>query len=214
MFENLFSNPDFQPDQLKIYPCVVLKTSPLYKIWKNKKYKPYSQKQLIDLIIKIKQKIPSYVRIIRVIRDIPSQSIIAGNKMSNLRQIIQKQMKNKKCRCIRCREIKTSTSKNVILRKIEYPASKGKEIFLSFENKKGDKLLAFLRLRLTDSWTLPILKNCAIIRELHTYGQTVPISKKIKNAQQHKNLGKKLIKEAEKIVKKDILLVNKIRVKN
>ena len=88
MFKELFSNQNFQPDQLKIYPCVVLKTAPLYKLWKQRKYKPYSEKQLINLLIKIKQKIPPYVRIIRIIRDIPAQSIIAGNKSSNLRQII------------------------------------------------------------------------------------------------------------------------------
>jgi len=205
MFEELFSNSDFQPDQLKIYPCAVLKTSPLYKIWKNKKYKPYSQKQLINLLVKIKQKIPSYVRIVRVIRDIPSQSIIAGNKVSNLRQTIQKELKkqNKKCKCIRCREIKESISKNITFKRIDYDASEGKEIFLSFEDIKKDKLLAFLRLRITNSWTLPILKNTAIIREIHTYGQTVPISKNIKIAHQHKSLGKKLIKRAEEIVKKE-----------
>lgn len=203
MFEKIFSNSDFQPDQLKIYPCVVLKTSPLYKIWKNKKYKPYSQKQLINLLVKIKEKIPPYVRIIRVIRDIPSQSITAGNKISNLRQVIQKKIK--KCRCIRCREVRNQESRirNQELIRREYEASGGKEIFLSFEDTKNDKILAFLRLRLTNSWNLPALKNCALIREVHTYGQTVPISKKIKNAQQHKNLGKKLIKKAEKIIKKE-----------
>jgi len=109
MFEELFSKEDFQPDQLKIYPCSVLKSAPLYRLWKNKKYKPYTQKQLIDLLIKIKEKIPSYVRIIRIIRDIPSQSIIAGNKVSNLREVVGREMKkrDKKCKCIRCREIKS-----------------------------------------------------------------------------------------------------------
>jgi elongator complex protein 3 len=63
--------------------------------------------------------------------------------------------------------------------------------------------LAFLRLRITNSWTLPILKNSALIRELHTYGQTVPVSEKIKNAQQHQRLGKRLMAEAEKIVRKE-----------
>ena len=83
----------------------------------------------------------------------------------------------------------------------DYNASGGKEIFLSFEDTKNDKILAFLRLRITNSWTLPVLKNCALIRELHTYGQAVPIAQKIKKAQQHKSLGKKLMMEAEKIVK-------------
>jgi len=210
MFEELFSNPDFQPDQLKIYPCAVLETAPLYRVWKNKKYKPYTKKQLTNLLIKIKEKIPPYVRIIRIIRDIPSQSIVAGNKISNLREIVKKEIKkrNKKCKCIRCREIKNfqptaghPQGEKLIRR--DYKASNGTEIFLSFEDTKNDKILAFLRLRITDSWTLSILKNSALIRELHTYGQTVPVSEKIKNAQQHRSLGKKLMMEAEKIAKQE-----------
>ena len=207
MFKELFSNPDFQPDQLKIYPCVVLKTSPLYKLYKQGKYKPYSKNQLINLLIKIKEKIPPYVRIIRVIRDIPSQSIIAGNKATNLRQLILEEMnrQNKKCKCIRCREIKDIkvSNKDIKLFRKDYPASEGKEIFLSFEDIKKDKIIAFLRLRITDHWTLSCLKNCAIIREVHTYGPMVSIAKKNKYAQQHKKLGKQLIQKAEKIVKKE-----------
>jgi len=204
MFEELFSNGDFQPDQLKIYPCAVLKTSPLYKLWKQGKYKPCSEKQLTDLLIRIKKKIPSYVRIIRIIRDIPSQSIIAGNKTSNLRQIIFDKA-GKICKCIRCREPRGLESKiqNLKFKRQDYDASGNKEIFLSFEDTKHDKLLAFLRLRITDSWTLPILKNSALIRELHTYGRVVPIKAKSKKAAQHKGLGKKLMAEAEKIAKKE-----------
>ena len=203
MFEELFRNKDFQPDQLKIYPCVVLKNAPLYKLWKNKKYKPYSDKELSNLLIKIKSKIPPYVRIIRIIRDIPSQDIIAGNKMSNLRQLLQQ--KGVRCRCIRCREVRNQDTKikNIKLIRRDYDASDGKEIFLSFEDVKNNKILAFLRLRIINDWTLPILKDCALIRELHTYGQVVAISDKNKNAQQHKSLGRKLMAEAEKIAKKE-----------
>lgn len=203
IFDELFSNPDFQPDQLKIYPCVILKTAPLYKIWKQKKYKPYTENQLINLLIRIKKKIPPYVRIIRVIRDIPSPSIVAGNKVSNLRQII-KQKTGDICRCIRCREIKSGKVKvgNIKLERREYQASEGKEIFLSFEDIKQDKLLAFLRLRITNQWTIPTLNNSAIIRELHTYGHVAKLSKKSNlKFVQHKGLGKKLMNIAEKIVK-------------
>ncbi len=204
MFGEVFSNSDFQPDQLKIYPCAVLKTSPLYKLWKQGKYKPYSEKQLINLLIKIKQKIPPYVRIIRIIRDIPSQSIIAGSKTSNLRQIIRDKAGDI-CECIRCREPREleSKTKNLEFRRRDYDASDGKEIFLSFENVKNNKLLAFLRLRICSNWTLPALKDSALIRELHTYGKVVPIKAKSKKAAQHKGLGKKLMTEAEKIVVKE-----------
>lgn len=199
MFKELFSNSDFQPDQLKIYPCIVLKNSPLYDLWKNNKYKPYSLNTLINLIIKIKKSIPPHVRIIRIIRDIPSQSIVAGNKISNLRQIIQS--RKIKCRCIRCREIRDQRSKikNQKLIRKDYTASDGKEIFLSFEDTENDKILAFLRLRLPISWTLPELKNCALVRELHTYGQTLALAQKTQKAQQHKGMGRRLMEEAEKI---------------
>ncbi len=201
-FEELFSNPNFQPDQLKIYPCVVLKTAPLYKIWQQKKYKPYSKKQLINLLIKIKQKIPPYVRIIRIIRDIPSQSITAGNKSSNLRQIIFDKV-GRICKCIRCREPHEKIAKKLKLFRQDYLASGGKEIFLSFEDPQRKNIYAFLRLRITNNWTLPILKNSALIRELHVYGQVVQIRAKNKKASQHKGLGKKLMAEAERIAKKE-----------
>ena len=108
MFKELFSNSDFQPDMLKIYPCVVVKNSPIYKWWKNGKYKPYSNKKLIELLAEIKKIIPYYVRITRLIRDIPSTSIVAGNKVSNLRQVLKKKSEeeNWQCKCIRCREIR------------------------------------------------------------------------------------------------------------
>ncbi|MCX6730207.1 MAG: tRNA uridine(34) 5-carboxymethylaminomethyl modification radical SAM/GNAT enzyme Elp3 [Candidatus Portnoybacteria bacterium] len=208
MFRELFSNSDFQPDQLKIYPCVVLKNAPLYKLWRNKKYKPYDEKQLLKLLTEIKKDIPPYVRIVRIIRDIPSQSIVAGSKTSNLRQLLEQ--RKVKCNCIRCREVKGSKFdvRSIKLIRREYDASNGKEIFLSFEDIKNNKLLAFLRLRLVhrslgEGGTLPVLKNCAIIRELHVYGRVVEISGKNKNAQQHQSLGKQLMTEAEKIAKKE-----------
>ncbi len=203
MFEELFSNPNFQPDQLKIYPCVVLKTAPLYKLWKEKKYKPYSEKQLVNLLIKIKQKIPPYVRIIRIIRDIPSQSIIAGNKASNLRQILFNKV-GRICKCIRCREPREKMAKKLKLFRQNYNASDGKEIFLSYEDYQRKNIYAFLRLRITNNWTLPVLKNSALIRELHVYGRVAELARsakrKAQNRIQHKGLGRKLMAEAEKIV--------------
>ncbi len=210
MFKKLFSNPDFQPDMLKIYPCVVLKEAKLYKLWKQGGYKPYSDKQLIDLLTDIKKNIPHYVRINRLIRDIPSTSIIAGNKISNLRQILKN--KGIVCRCIRCREAghnKYASGKITMFRE-NYDGSNGKEIFLTFESPDRKILYAFLRLRINSANTL-FLKNTAIIRELHTYGQTIPISQK-SNAIQHKGLGKKLMAKAEKIIKKEFPRVKKIAV--
>jgi elongator complex protein 3 len=216
MFEELFQNSDFQPDLLKIYPCALLKEAPLYKLWKIGKYGPYTQSQLINLIKSIKKKIPYYVRIQRITRDIPSQKIAAGAaKISNLRQILAEDMKKGKwgCKCIRCREIreKYNPREKIYLFRQNYAASDGKEIFLSFENKNRAKLYSLLRLRITS-------QNEAIIREIHTYGRLVPISE-IKIAPQHQGLGKKLIKEAEKIAKNEfglrkIAVISAIGVRN
>jgi len=219
MFKELFQSPDFQPDLLKIYPCALLKEAPLYKLWKTGKYKPYTEKQLIDFIKSVKQKIPYYVRIQRITRDIPSQKIIKGGaKISNLRQILIEKMKNEgwRCHCIRCREVreKYNPKEEIYLFREDYEASDGKEIFLSFENKKRTKLYSLLRLRISkwnekySRFIFPVLNGAAIIREVHTYGELVPISE-MKIAPQHRGLGKKLIKEAEKIAKKKFGL-NKI----
>ena len=214
MFKELFRNPDFQPDLLKIYPCALLKEAPLFKWWQKKKYRPYAEKQLISLIKSIKKIIPYYVRIQRISRDIPSQSIVAGPaKISNLRQIIAQNMRKEgwQCRCIRCREVRKDydPKEKLYLFRKDYRASNGKEIFLSFENPEGKlsasygagknrKLYSLLRLRITS-------QNTAIIREVHTYGQLHPINGFTKSiiSPQHKGLGKKLVKQAEKIAKRE-----------
>ncbi len=221
MFEELFINPDFQPDFLKIYPCALLKEAPLYKLWQSGKYKPYTEKQLMPLIKEIKKKIPYYVRVQRIIRDIPSPKVLAGAvRISNLRQILMEEMKkeNWRCKCIRCREIreKYNSKENIHLFRQDYNASGGKEIFLSFENKNREKLYSLLRLRIpSQSFSnrkhfIPVLENSTIIREIHTYGQLVPVTE-TKSAPQHRGLGKKLIQIAEKIVKKEFNL-NRIAV--
>ena len=207
-FGELFSNSDFQPDMLKIYPCVVTKGSKLSRLWKQKKYKPYTDNQLINLLIKMKLLVPVHTRINRIIRDIPSWQIQGGSKISNMRQYLKTKMEKKglKCQCIRCREIKSSQLrlKDLKLKRQDYVASNGQEIFLSFESEKQNKLAAFLRLRLPSPKTREqpsILKDKAIIREIHTYGQLVSINQKDKKATQHIGLGKKLIQKAEKISK-------------
>lgn len=208
MFQELFSNPDFQPDLLKIYPCALLKKTPLYGLWKKGQYKTYSEKQLINLIKSIKKEIPYYVRIQRIARDIPSKSIVMGPaKISNIRQMIAGLAKKEgwRCHCIRCREVreKYDPKEKIYLFRNNYQASGGKEIFLSFENKRRTKLYSLLRLRIpSPECFISALKSAAIVREIHTYGQSVPMDKK-KKAPQHQGLGKKLVKEAEKIIRKE-----------
>ena len=213
MFKKLFSGKDFHPDMIKIYPCVVLKKSELYEIWKRGEFKAYTDEELTNILISIKKEIPLYVRLIRVIRDIPATYIMAGSKISNLRQIIQQDQKknNWQCHCIRCREVRNEKVllENYLLSHIEYETQTGKEIFLSFEHKdkKENKCAAFCRLRLPDKKTksdfsgdLEVLKDTAIVRELHTYGQLVRISEE-GGQSQHRGFGRRLMEEAERVAR-------------
>lgn len=204
MFKALFINPDFQPDMLKIYPTVVLKNSKLFKIWKNGSYEPFNNMDLEKLILKIKNEtIPPYVRIARLIRDVPTTSIVAGPTVSNLRQNI---ISRSKCPCIRCREVRSgfTIKEKIILDRIDYNASDGREIFLQYVSPDKKKLFALLRLRVPSKNAFPeVLLNSAIIREVHTYGKMARIDKKDSSSPQHIGLGKKLLKEAERIAKKE-----------
>ncbi len=212
MFSRLFTDQRFQPDQIKFYPTVVTRGSLLYSWWRSGKYKPYTDKVLRNLIIECKKAVPPYVRIIRLIRDIPGESIIAGNTITNLRQVLQ--AGGVSCRCIRCREARDKKFSifNFQFSIIEYEASAGKEYFIQATDKKDDTLYGFCRLRLTQDNKTQItdkefigaqnivpLRNATLIRELHVYGELVPVgSKKIV---QHAGLGRKLMARAERLAK-------------
>ncbi|MFA6486266.1 MAG: tRNA uridine(34) 5-carboxymethylaminomethyl modification radical SAM/GNAT enzyme Elp3 [Candidatus Magasanikbacteria bacterium] len=227
MMLEIFSNPDYRPDMIKIYPCTVVKNSELYDWLVAKKYRPYSDKKLIEVLKNFKATVPRYCRISRLIRDIPSHHIQAGNLTTNLRQVIQTQMtaEGMKCNCLRCREAGHQNDKfrisNLKFRIFidKYFASGGNEYFISIEDKNRQVVFAFCRLRLTPN-TLPTGKQAgqigshlipntfyltphtypAFIRELHTYGQLVGISKT--GDIQHTGMGKALIKKAEEICRK------------
>ncbi len=225
MYAELFSDPGLKPDMVKIYPCTVIKNTELYKWFKAKKYKPYSEKQLFNALLEMKRLTPRYCRISRLIRDIPNPEIQAGNAITNLREALQKELhkNNEYCQCLRCREIghimKTNKHKNLQTNKLTlftkiYETTGGTEYFLTIENPDRHAVFAFLRLRLPkythkikqsknleNLINLGNLENSAFIRELHTYGQLVAVGKRNAHASQHKGMGKKLVREAEKIAK-------------
>jgi elongator complex protein 3 len=205
MFQELFENPDFMPDALKIYPCMVVEGTELYNLWKAKKYKPLTTSVAAKMLAEVKTFIPEYCRVMRVQRDIPTTMITAGVDRTNLRQYVMQILKKKKltCKCIRCREPKgrkVDFSK-VEIKRLDYSASKGKEVFISAEY--NDMLLGFCRLRIPYKPFRPeITKKSAGIRELHVYGVAVPVGERGSSVQ-HRGLGRKLMLEAEKIAKKE-----------
>jgi len=204
MFKELFSNPDFKPDMLKIYPTMVMENTKLYDLWKKKKYKPYDAEQAAEVISECYKYIPEYVRVMRVQRDIPTPLITAGVEKSNLRQLVEEKCKKKKIEIkeIRFREAglqkskfgKEINEKNIKLKIKKYSASKGTEYFISFEDK--NILIGFLRLRICAD-------KKAIVRELHVYGSEINIGAESTESVQHKGFGKRLLKKAEEITKKN-----------
>ncbi len=209
-FKELFKNDDYKPDMLKIYPCLVMPGTELYEEWKAGKFKPYDSQKAAEVIAECKQFIPEYCRVMRIDRDIPTNLVADGVKNSNLRQMIGDEMKKKnlKCKCIRCREVglqrKLKPLENIQLKRIDYTASNGKETFLSFEDFDQNILLGFIRMRQPFAPFRPeITPDTLGIRELHVYGQQVPISQKAKDEIQHKKFGELLLKEAERIAKEE-----------
>ncbi len=211
MFKELFSNQDFQPDMLKIYPCMVIKEAELFGIYQKGLYKPYTYKTLLKLLKDILLEVPSYCRVQRLIRDIPAISVVDGVKVSNLREFVERELtqENKKVWEIRYREIKDSWNPKAKLEmfRLDYQASDGQEIFLSFEDKERKNLYSLLRLRIPsqEKPDFKALENSAIIREVHTYGKQIKIKNKSTSAQ-HQGLGKQLILKAEEIAKKEFKL--------
>ena len=218
MFKEIFSNQDFRPDALKIYPCMVFKGTKLYNLYKKGKYKPLTTEKSAKLIYEVKKYIPEYCRVLRIQRDIASKLVEAGVDITNLRQYIYDKY-DVKCRCIRCREPKGEIDfDNLKLIRRDYKASGGDEIFLSFEDR--DKLVGFCRLRIPyKPFRKEISDKSAGIRELHVYGSSVAIGKKDVNKLQHRGLGIKLMNEAERIAKeefdiKKMLVISGVGVKN
>lgn len=196
----LFSNSDFRPDMLKIYPTLVVPGTGLEKMAKQGSYHPYSAEEAADIISEFYRHIPSYVRVMRIQRDIPAGKISDGVKKSNLRELVEARLREKNITPgeIRYREIglqrKAADVSGFRMKSLAYDASGGKEVFVSYENEEN-LIAGFIRLR------LPSDNAHALIRELHVYGQEVPLKENSERGAQHRGIGSRLLAEAERIAK-------------
>lgn len=207
MLTEILFDPNYEADQWKIYPTEVTPYSKINEWYHNGTYKPYANENITELenvIIYAKKFIKPWIRINRIIRDIPVQSIEGGVSCPEMRNNIETRMKDEglQCRCIRCREIKLQkvNISDVKLCVYKYPSSDGKEFFISFETEDNKILLGYCRLRLNSNFdnTMPELHDCAFIRELHVLGQHTNLKGFTGNAQ-HMGFGRKMIKKAEEI---------------
>lgn len=228
MFKQLFSDDNFKPDMLKIYPCLVTKGSELYDLWQKGEYEPYTDEEAVELITKVKAILPKWVRTMRIQRDIPSTLIEAGVLKSNLGEIVYNNLEKHdiNCKCIRCREIgHKKTSQEYTLDDFElfsenYTACEGQEYFLSIEDFNEESLAGFLRLRLPSKnhFRPEISDTTALVRELHVYGNMIKIGDKNPKIGQHTGFGERLLKEAENIAldngKDEIAIISGIGTRN
>jgi elongator complex protein 3 len=197
--KQLFLDPDYRPDMMKIYPCMVGPGTALYHQWKQGKFTPITTEEAAERIVEVKKIVPEYCRIQRIQRDVPTKYWEDGVDRTNLRQYIHQQY-NVTCRCIRCREPKGKEVawETVEITVKEYEASKGKEFFIAAEDTENDLLIGFARLRFpAECLRSEITPSSALLRELHVYGTATAIGEE--GMVQHKGWGRKLMARAEEI---------------
>lgn len=200
----------FCPDEIKIYPTQLVENADLYREWVEGRYRPYDTETLIELIAAIKPTIPPYCRVNRVIRDIPSHHVVAGNTRTSLRMDIQKRVREngQRCGCIRCREVKGEAVARERLTLVDtvYEAVHAEEHFLQFVTA-DDKLAGYLRLSLAKpncpDTGIEELSGASIIREIHIYGQSLAVGEEAEGAAQHIGLGRFLIERAVEITREN-----------
>ena len=210
MFRDVFLGTDIQPDQVKIYPCEVTPYTVIEKWYDKGKYKPYAEscpQDLVDVVKYAMEICPPWVRVPRVVRDIPMHYIKAGNALPNLRQIIDDKFKKEGGASKDMRSRETGRHSKYLLKDAvyvvrKYYASGSWEYFISLESKDAVSLFGFIRLRIPPNNHRPLfecLKDKGLVRELHVYGNLVPVG--VKNggggSVQHKGVGRKLLKRAE-----------------
>ena len=202
-FERLFDDPDFRPDELKIYPCSLVESAELMGYYERREWLPYSQSELTWVLTECLRRTPEYCRITRVIRDIPGTDIVTGNKVTNLRQVAEEEIRLRglESRDIRAREIRHRSvdPSRLTLRRLDYDTGLGREVFLQFVTPE-DRIAAFLRLSLpARQIQIPEIESSAMIREVHVYGHLAAIGQRLGARSQHLGLGRRLIRRARKI---------------
>ncbi len=198
------------PDEIKIYPTQLLEGTELYAYWQRGEYHPYTTSDLIDLIADLKPTIPAYCRVNRVIRDIPSTHVVEGNKRTSLRQdvLVELARRGQRCGCIRCHEVgrQSVNPDHLTLEDTQYVTGNTGEHFLNLRTPDG-QIAGYLRLSLPQpgqvsnniAEAMPELKDTALIREVHIYGQALGVGVERQGIAQHSGLGTRLLEEASRI---------------
>ena len=199
-FDRIFDDPDFRPDELKIYPCSLIESAELMAYWRDGRWRPYTESELLEVLVECLRRTPEYCRLTRVIRDIPGTDIVAGNRKTNFRELAEAELARRGlvARDIRAREVRHAEveADELELRETRYATSVGEELFLQCATP-DDRLAAFLRLSLPDGPVeMEEIAASAMIREVHVYGRLVGLGDRRAGRSQHLGLGARLIERA------------------
>lgn len=205
-FERLVSDDAYKPDEIKLYPCVLVESSQLISYYKRGLWHAYTQDELVSVLVDDVLNTPAYTRISRMIRDISTDDIIQGNKCPNLRERVETAVRESKrpSREIRAREIALgAVSPSALhMEELRYQTTVSTEYFLQWVDEHA-RIAGFLRLSLPDARThtsygnkVPTAEHEAMIREVHVYGTTALIEEDVAGSAQHHGFGKKLIARA------------------
>lgn len=211
-FATFVSDPGFEPDEVKLYPCALVGGTRLVARYEAGGWRPYTAEELVRVLVRDVLACPPYVRVSRMIRDIGADDILAGNKQTNLRQMVEEEITRQgvagRVREMRFREIARSEVRLADLRLDDYAygTSVTREHFLQWVTPEG-RIAGFLRLSLP-RWDelmagscdvfadeLPVLPGEAMIREVHVYGAVAHLGKADASAQ-HQGLGRTLVERA------------------
>ncbi|WP_302153229.1 elongator complex protein 3 [uncultured Enorma sp.] len=219
-YRRFVTDPAFQPDEVKLYPCALIESARLRERYEAGEWVPYTEDDLVGVLAADVLATPAFCRVSRMIRDFSSGDIMAGNKKPNLRQMVEKRLARASAaggepvREIRYREIATSEVDvgALALNVVPYETSSTDERFLQWVTPEG-RIAGFLRLSLpkheavadlaaelfdssAPSTPVPIINaDEAMIREVHVYGMATRVGEDGAAAQHH-GLGRRLIERA------------------
>jgi len=210
-FRQVFTDPRFCPDMVKVYPTQVLEGTGLYDIWRQGDYHPPTTEEMVNLLVEVKSMMPRWVRTMRILRDIPSNHIADGVLAGNLAELVEREMAKRgtKCSCIRCREVgrgqrkeRPAPAEAIGFNIEQYEAGNGTELFISADDE-DDALLGYCRLRFPSpqAHREEVGTDCAIVRELRVCGEALPLGGHEREAIQHRGLGRQLLEEAESMAR-------------
>ncbi|MBI5961600.1 MAG: tRNA uridine(34) 5-carboxymethylaminomethyl modification radical SAM/GNAT enzyme Elp3 [Chloroflexi bacterium] len=202
-YRRLFTDPALCPDELKIYPCSLIESAELMQVYQAGQWQPYTHDELLHLLTACFRFTPEYCRLTRVVRDIPSTDIVAGDMKTNFRQVVENELRRQgeASPDIRAREIRGQLVglDDLHVDEIRYESSIGEEIFIQYITADR-RISAFLRLSLpVEPPLIEELAGAAMIREVHVYGQSLSLGEEMPGKAQHSGLGTRLIERAAEI---------------